>query len=153
VKKIVDTTLNQKPPGETHWSTRTLAEKLGTSHMTVQRVWKAHNLQPHRTRSFKLSKDPEFEEKLVDVVGLYMNPPEKAVVFSFDEKPQMQAPRKKSESASHSTKFPRRASVRLQEEWYRRPVHRSKHTGRNSRDPVSQQAQTPRIPLLPALAR
>lgn len=91
VKKIVDTTLNQKPPGETHWSTRTLAEKLGTSHMTVQRVWKAHNLQPHRTRSFKLSKDPEFEEKLVDVVGLYMNPPEKAVVFSFDEKPQMQA--------------------------------------------------------------
>ena len=91
VKKILDTTLHKKPPGETHWSTRTLAEKLGVSHMTVQRVWKAHNLQPHRTRSFKLSKDPKFEEKLIDVVGLYMNPPQKAVVFSFDEKPQVQA--------------------------------------------------------------
>jgi len=91
IKKILNTTLHEKPKGRTHWSTRTLAEKLGVSHMTIQRVWKAHNLQPHRTRSFKLSKDPHFEEKLVDVVGLYMNPPQKAVVFSFDEKPQVQA--------------------------------------------------------------
>jgi len=91
VKKILDLTLHEKPKGQTHWSTRTLAQKIGVSHMTIQRVWKAHNLQPHRTRSFKLSKDPHFEEKLIDVVGLYMNPPQKAVVFSFDEKPQVQA--------------------------------------------------------------
>src|SRR5208283_1563783 len=69
VRKIVDTTLHKKPRGETHWSTRTLSERVGVSHMTVQRIWKLHNLQPHRTRSFKLSNDPEFEKKLVDVVG------------------------------------------------------------------------------------
>jgi transposase len=106
VKKILDVTLHEKPPGETHWSTRTLAEKLDVSHMTVQRVWKAHNLQPHRVRSFKLSRDPRFEEKLVDVVGLYMNPPEKAVVFSFDEKPQTQALERKQAILPMGQDFP-----------------------------------------------
>jgi transposase len=91
VKKIVETTLHDKPPGETHWSTRTLADHLGVSHMTVHRIWRARHLQPHREQSFELSPDPRFEEKLVDVVGLYVNPPEKAIVFSVDEKPQMQA--------------------------------------------------------------
>lgn len=91
VQRIVDTTLHEKPRGETQWSTRTLAHHLGVSHMTVQRAWKDRGFQPHRTRSFKLSHDPHFEEKLIDVVGLYMNPPEKAVVFSIDEKPQVQA--------------------------------------------------------------
>ena len=91
VRRIVETTLHAKPRGETHWSTRSLADHLGVSHMTVQRVWKDHGLQPHRTRSFKLSRDRRFEEKLVDVVGLYMDPPERAVVFSVDEKPQVQA--------------------------------------------------------------
>lgn len=106
VKRIVDTTLHEKPPGQTHWSTRTLAERLGVSHMTVQRVWKMHNLQPHRTRSFKLSRDPKFEEKLVDVVGLYMNPPEKAVVFSLDEKPQVQAMERKQAVLPMRPNFP-----------------------------------------------
>jgi transposase len=91
VKKIVDTTLHTPPPGETHWSTRTLGDHLGVSHMTVHRVWRARRLQPHRAQSFELSPDPKFEEKLVDVVGLYANPPENAIVFSVDEKPQMQA--------------------------------------------------------------
>lgn len=91
VNKIVETTLHGIPPGETHWSTRTLADHLGVSHMTVHRVWRARHLQPHRVQSFELSPDPKFEEKLVDVVGLYLNPPEKAIVFSVDEKPQMQA--------------------------------------------------------------
>ena len=91
MKRIVEATLHEKPAGETHWSTRSLARHLGVSHMTVQRVWNEHGLQPHRTRSFKLSRDRHFEEKLIDVVGLYMNPPEKAVVFSVDEKPQVQA--------------------------------------------------------------
>jgi transposase len=91
VEKIVHTTLHTKPRGETHWSTRTLADELGVSHMTVHRVWKARHLQPHRVQSFEISHDPRFEEKLVDVVGLYVNPPERAIVFSVDEKPQMQA--------------------------------------------------------------
>lgn len=91
VDAIVRRTLHSKPYGATHWSTRTLAEEMGVSHMAVQRIWKAHNLKPHRTRSFKLSKDKKFREKLVDVVGLYMNPPEHAVVLSVDEKTQVQA--------------------------------------------------------------
>jgi len=91
VAEIVNTTLQTKPPKDTHWSTRTLAEKMGVSHMTIQRIWKAHNLQPHRVRTFKLSRDPRFVEKLTDVVGLYLNPPEHALVLSVDEKSQIQA--------------------------------------------------------------
>ncbi|MGH9896599.1 MAG: IS630 family transposase, partial [bacterium] len=91
VDRIVHATLHEKPRGATHWSTRSMAGRVDVSHMTVQRVWKLYNLQPHRTRSFKLSRDKKFVEKLVDVVGLYMNPPEKAVVLSIDEKPQIQA--------------------------------------------------------------
>jgi len=106
VKRIVDTTLHERPRGETHWSTRTLAERVGVSHMTVQRVWKLRNLQPHRRRSFKLSSDPEFEKKLVDVVGLYMKPPEKAVVFSVDEKPQVQALERKQAILPTQPRFP-----------------------------------------------
>jgi len=106
LKKIVDTTLQERPQGETHWSTRILAKRVGVSHMTVQRVWKLRNLQPHRTRSFKLSNDPEFEKKLVDVVGLYMKPPEKAVAFSVDEKPQVQALERKRAILPMQPNFP-----------------------------------------------
>jgi transposase len=88
---IVKTTTTQKPPSATHWSTRTLAAKLGTSPTMVQRVWKETNLQPHRVKTFKLSSDPRFAEKLVDVVGLYLNPPEHAIVLCVDEKSQIQA--------------------------------------------------------------
>jgi transposase len=83
--------LQTKPLKDTHWSTRTLAEKMGVSHMTIQRIWKAHNLKPHRVKTFKLSQDPQFVEKLTDVVGLYLNPPEHALVLSVDEKSQIQA--------------------------------------------------------------
>lgn len=89
--EIVRKTTTEKPPAATHWSTRTLAAELGTSPAMVQRVWKAHHLQPHRTKTFKLSNDPQFAEKLVDVVGLYLNPPEHAIVLCVDEKSQIQA--------------------------------------------------------------
>jgi len=91
VRKILDTTTQQKPANATHWSTRTLAEALGTSPSMVQRVWKANNLKPHLVRTFKLSNDPHFVEKVIDVVGLYLNPPEHALVLSADEKSQIQA--------------------------------------------------------------
>jgi transposase len=91
VKQIVDRTLHSHPPDATHWSTRTLAKEIGVSHVTVARVWEAHGLQPHRVKTFKLSKDPRFVEKLSDVVGLYLNPPEKALVLCMDEKSQIQA--------------------------------------------------------------
>ena len=91
VKRIVDRTLQSRPPDATHWSTRTLAKEIGVSHVTVARVWEAHGLQPHRVKTFKLSKDARFVEKLADVVGLYLNPPEKALVLCVDEKSQIQA--------------------------------------------------------------
>ena len=84
--------LSMKPPaGATQWSIRTLAAKVGVSHSTVQRIWKLHGLQPHRSRGFKYSTDPELEEKVTDVVGLYLHPPENAVVLCVDEKSQIQA--------------------------------------------------------------
>jgi len=91
VAEIVHATLHEKPPGETHWSCRSMARAHGVSHSTVQKIWAARGLKPHRVQTFKLSKDPRFEEKLADVVGLYLNPPERAIVLSMDEKSQIQA--------------------------------------------------------------
>jgi transposase len=91
IAEIVDLTLHHKPEGETHWSCRTMARKVGISKATVQRIWSELGLKPHLVETFKLSNDPRFEEKLVDVVGLYLNPPDKAVVLCMDEKSQIQA--------------------------------------------------------------
>jgi len=91
VEQIINTTLNSKPKNATHWSTRTLAQEVAVSHMTVQRIWDAHQIKPHLIRTFKLSKDPKFVEKLHDVVGLYLNPPEHSLVLCVDEKSQIQA--------------------------------------------------------------
>jgi hypothetical protein len=91
IKRVVDTTLHTKPRGATHWSTRTLGKALKLSRMTVQRIWRQHGLQPHRVEKFKLSRDPDFVEKLRDVVGLYLDPPDKALVLSVDERSQIQA--------------------------------------------------------------
>ena len=91
IDEIVDLTLNYRPAGETHWSCRTMAAATGVSKSTVQQVWSARGLKPHRVETFKLSNDPKFEEKLVDVVGLYLNPPEKAIVLCADEKSSVQA--------------------------------------------------------------
>ena len=90
VEEIVRLTLQKTPSGETHWSCRTMAARAGVSPATVQRIWAARGLQPHRVETFKLSNDPRFEEKLVDVVGLYLNPPERAVVLCMDEETQTQ---------------------------------------------------------------
>lgn len=91
VKAIIEATLHTTPKDATHWSTRTMAKEQGVSHATIQRIWDAHGLQPHRLKNFKLSKDKHFEEKLTDVVGVYLNPPDKAVVLCVDEKTQVQA--------------------------------------------------------------
>lgn len=91
VRAIVHRTLHETPPGATHWSCRSMAKVAGVSHSTVQRIWDSHGLQPHRVTTFKLSKDPAFAEKLTDIVGLYLNPPDKAVVLCVDEKSQIQA--------------------------------------------------------------
>src|SRR6516162_2613469 len=91
IDEIVYLTRHSTPDGQTHWSCRTMAAKAGVSAATVQRVWAARGLKPHLVETFKLSNDPKFEEKLIDVVGLYLSPPEKAIVLCMDEKSSVQA--------------------------------------------------------------
>jgi transposase len=90
-QELLRKTLEETPNEATHWSTRRMAKALGIGATTVRKVWRQHGLKPHRIETFKLSNDPRFEEKLVDVVGLYLNPPEHAIVLSVDEKSQIQA--------------------------------------------------------------
>ncbi len=90
-KNIVEATLHSKPVNATHWSVRLMAEAQGVSRMTVHRIWKKYNLKPHMVRTFKISNDPKFVEKVKDIVGLYLNPPDKALVLCVDEKSQIQA--------------------------------------------------------------
>jgi transposase len=89
--QIVEKTLKSKPRGQTHWSSRQMASSLGVHHSTVARVWQDHELKPHRHKTFKLSRDPQYAAKLIDVVGVYLSPPEHAVVLCVDEKSQIQA--------------------------------------------------------------
>jgi len=91
VDKIVHATLHTKPPDAMHWSVRTMAKTQEVSHSSVARIWQAHGLKPHRVKTFKLSRDKRFAEKLTDVVGLYLDPPDKAMVLCVDEKSQIQA--------------------------------------------------------------
>ena len=91
VERVVTLTLESTPEGATHWSIRTMANRVGVSRSTVNRIWRAFGLQPHRAETFKLSTDPLFIEKVRDIVGLYLNPPERALVLSVDEKSQIQA--------------------------------------------------------------
>lgn len=91
VQEVITLTLTGKPVGATHWSCRTMAKQVGLSKTTINRLWRAHKLKPHQVKGFKVSNDRRFEEKLRDVVGLYLDPPEKAIVFSVDEKSQIQA--------------------------------------------------------------
>src|SRR5215471_7452222 len=91
IKRVVDMTTRQKPAKATQWSTRTMAEAAGISEASVRRIWRAHGLKPHLIKTFKVSNDPEFADKLQDIVGLYLNPPERAMVLCLDEKSQIQA--------------------------------------------------------------
>jgi transposase/transcriptional regulator with XRE-family HTH domain len=91
IQEIIDTTLQSKPKSQTQWSCRLLAQRLGVSKSTVNNIWRSHNLKPHRVKTFKLARDPRFLEKLTEVVGLYLNPPEQAIVLCVDEKSQIQA--------------------------------------------------------------
>jgi transposase len=121
VEAVVQATLHSRPPGKTHWSTRDMAKAQGLSRMAVQRIWRQHNLQPHRIESFKLSRDKDFVAKLRNVVGLYMNPPEKALVLSVDEKSQIQAldrsqpglPMKKGRAATMTHDYKRHGTTTL----------------------------------------
>ena len=91
IARVVALTLKPPPQGLTHWSAREMAKKTGFSHSMIHRIWQAHNLKPHQVKTFKFTTDPEAEEKILDVVGLYLRPPDNAVVLCMDEKTQIQA--------------------------------------------------------------
>lgn len=91
IQAVVEAALHTTPPNATHWSTRSMAKAQGLSEATIRRIWKLHNLKPHLVKTFKLSRDKRFVEKLYDVVGLYLNPPDKSLVLCVDEKSQIQA--------------------------------------------------------------
>mgnify|MGYP002154852898 CR=1 FL=1 len=120
VAEVIATTLTP-PEGMTHWSARRLARKVGLSHATVHRIWQAHDLKPHRIETFKFSPDPELREKVIDIVGLYLNPPENALVLGVDEKSQIQAlqrtqpmlPLRPGKVARHSHDYKRNGTTTL----------------------------------------
>lgn len=91
IQQVVTKTTTERPPAATHWTARAMAKAAGLGVSSVQRIWRAHGLKPHLVRGFKLSNDPAFTEKLVDIVGLYLNPPDRALVLAVDEKSQIQA--------------------------------------------------------------
>ena len=107
-QRILDTTLKTRPLAGTHWSVRTLAQHLGVSRMMVQRVWQRHEIQPHRVEKFKLSKDPRFDEKVRDIVGLYLDPPDRALVLCVDEKSQIQALDRTAPAPAAAARLPER---------------------------------------------
>jgi transposase/transposase-like protein len=121
IEEIVELTRNCTPAGQTHWSCRTMAARVGVSPATVQRVWAARGLKPHLIKTFKLSNDPRFEEKLIDVVGLYLAPPDNALVLCLDEKSSVQAldrtqpslPIKKGRAATMTHDYKRNGTTTL----------------------------------------
>jgi transposase len=121
VQRVIDLTLAGPPPHATHWSGRMMAKAVGISLRSVQRIWEAHGLTPHRMKTFKLSNDPEFAEKMLDVVGLYVDPPAHAIVLSIDEKSQIQAldrtppglPMKKGRCATTTHDYKRHGTTTL----------------------------------------
>jgi transposase len=121
VWEVVEKTLRETPPDATHWSTRSLARATGLGKTTVQKIWREHGLKPHRVKSFKVSRDPAFVAKVRDIVGLYLNPPEHAVVLSVDEKSQIQAlertqaplPMAKGEPATRTHDYTRHGTTTL----------------------------------------
>jgi len=117
VEEVVIQSLESTPRGQTHWSTRELAKATGLSRMTISRIWHAFGLQPHRSETFKLSPDPQLIEKVRDIVGLYMNPPEHAVVFCVDEKSQIQALDRTQPLLPMRPGTGRAAHARLQTPW------------------------------------
>jgi transposase len=120
-RKVLAKTASETPPHATHWSVRTMAKAMGISHTSVQRIWREAGLKPHLVRRFKVSNDPMFEEKVTDVVGLYMNPPDRALVLCVDEKSQIQAldrtqpglPLKKGRAATMTHDYMRHGTTTL----------------------------------------
>jgi transposase len=154
VDDVITTTLEETPVGATHWSTRRLAERLTMSQSAISRIWHAFGLEPHRWETFKLSKDPLFIGKVRDVVGLYLNPPDRALVLCVDEKPQIQAtegttpilPMRPGQPEQHSHDYRMRTHPARHARSRRRARCQSRHRHWRSASPASERgvSQFPR---------
>ena len=129
VEAVVRTTLEAAPENATHWSSRMLAARLGLSQTAVSRIWRAFALAPHRTESFKLSTDPHFVDKVRDIVGLYLHPPERALVLCVDEKPSIQARNRYRPSFSYASRTIGASYTRLPPPRHHRPLCRAGRQG------------------------
>jgi transposase len=149
VEAVITTTLETVPENATHWSTRTLAAHLGLSQTTISRIWRAFALAPHRTEGFKLSTDPYFVDKVRDIVGLYLHPPERALVLCVDEKPSIQAQSDTAPAIPQATGPARAPYARLPATRHDRPLCRLGRQGRHGHrrsPPASSQRGVPPLP-------
>lgn len=144
ILEIVDKTLQTRPVDATQWSLRSMAKETGLSRSTIHRIWQSRGLKPHLCETFKLSKDPDFEAKLVDVVGLYLDPPEHAVVLSVDEKTQIQA-LDRTQPGLPMKAWRCGTMPRLQAERYHDPFCRDGHFDRKGHRPVHAAAPASRM--------
>jgi transposase len=146
IKQVVRMTLHAKPPNATHWSVRSMAKAAGISYSSVQRIWHAHGLKPHLIDTFKVSRDKDFANKVEDVVGLYLNSPDKALVLCVDEKSQIQA---LDRTQPANEKGPRwHHDPRLQAQWHHDPVRGSQHAGRQGDRDLHATPPASRVPAL-----
>src|SRR6266404_1236134 len=157
IAEVVHMTLHAKPPNATHWSVRSMAAAAGLSASSIQRIWSAHGLKPHLVKTFKLSRDPNFAAKVQDVVGLYLDPPEKALVLSLDEKSQILLRQAQDEGAgSHPAGLAdeegagRNLDPRLQTPWRDDAVRRPRRRDRQGHRSVHAQASSPGVAQIPA---
>lgn len=130
VERVLTRTLESQPEAATHWSTRQMAVSTGLSQSTISRIWRAFSLQPHRADTFKLSHDPLFIDKVRDIVGLYLAPPDRALVLCVDEKSQIQALDRTAPLLPMRPGQPERRTHRLQAPRHHQPVRRSGYTNR-----------------------
>ena len=149
VERVIVKTLEEQPRDATHWSTRSMAAATGMSQSAVSRIWRAFGLKPHQTEAFKLSPDPQFIDKVRDIVGLYLNPPEAAVVLCVDEKSQIQALDRSAPVLPLMPGVPRAAQPRLRPLRHHQPLRRPRcrlRPGDQRHDPAASRRGVPPLP-------
>ena len=150
IEAVITKTLESAPKNATHWSTRSMAAEVGLTQTAVSRIWRAFGLQPHRQQTWKLSKDPLFIDKVRDVVGLYLNPPEKAVVFCIDEKSGIQALDRTRPDPADASGDPRARDPRLQTARHIEPLCRVGHHDGQGHRPDALTPSRDRVQEVPA---